>query len=108
MSGGLDPMGAPPRRKKQRGQVAASKLPLSPRDPQKNFAARCQTCHQTTGQGVPVISAAAGSEFTNGGSYAGMIVLKGLQDPVKVKGQQYGSSHAAVGQNLTDQELPTS
>src|SRR5207249_1107113 len=72
------------------------------------FAANCQTCHQANGLGVPSqYPPLAGSEFTTGGSRRpAMIVLKGLQGPVKVKGQQYG---AAVMQpwdkTLTDQKI---
>jgi len=49
----------------------------------------------------------AGSEFTNGGSRRmGMIVLKGLQGPVKVKGQQYGSAVMQPwDKTLTDQKI---
>src|SRR5207245_7648789 len=72
------------------------------------FAANCQTCHQANGLGVPSqYPPLAGSEFTTGGSRRpAMIVLKGLQGPVKVKGQQYG---AAVMQpwdkTLTDPKI---
>ncbi|HJW37405.1 MAG TPA: cytochrome c [Candidatus Udaeobacter sp.] len=111
MSGGLDPMGAPPTAKKAvagpgGGEQAAE---LSPRDRGKKiFAANCQTCHQATGQGVPgQYPPLAGSEFTNGGSRRmGMIVLKGLQGPVKVKGQQYGSAVMQPwDKTLTDQKI---
>ena len=56
----------------------------------KVFMANCAVCHQASGlgsqsQGYPPL---AGSEFTNGGSRRmAMIVMKGLQGPVKVKGQ---------------------
>ena len=110
MSGGLDPMGAPPTAKKAAagpgGEQAAE---LSPRDRGKKiFAANCQTCHQATGQGVPgQYPPLAGSEFTNGGSRRmGMIVLKGLQGPVQVKGQQYGSAVMQPwDKTLTDQKI---
>jgi mono/diheme cytochrome c family protein len=82
---------------------------LSPRDRGKKiFAANCQTCHQANGQGVPgQYPPLAGSEFTNGGSRRmGMIVLKGLQGPVKVKGQQYGSAVMQPwDKTLTDQKI---
>ena len=109
-NGGLDPMGAPPAPKKAvAGPGAEQAAELSPKDRGKKvFAANCQTCHQANGQGVPgQYPPLAGSEFTNGGSQRmGMIVLKGLQGPVKVKGQQYG---AAVMQpwdkTLTDKQI---
>src|SRR5437016_7049868 len=111
MSGGLDPMGAPPTTKKAAagpggGEQAAE---LSPRDRGKKiFAANCQTCHQANGLGVAgQYPPLAGSEFTNGGSRRmGMIVLKGLQGPVKVKGQQYGSAVMQPwDKTLTDQKI---
>ena len=109
-SGGLDPMGAPPPAKKAAAGPAGGEqaAELSPHDRGKKiFAANCQTCHQANGLGVPSqYPPLAGSEFTTGGSRRpAMIVLKGLQGPVKVKGQQYG---AAVMQpwdkTLTDQK----
>src|SRR5215831_12367839 len=111
-SGGLDPMGAPPAPKKAvaggpgGGEQAAE---LSPHDRGKKiFAANCQTCHQANGQGVPgQYPPLAGSEFTTGGSRRpAMIVLKGLQGPVKVKGQQYGTAVMQPwDKTLTDQKI---
>jgi mono/diheme cytochrome c family protein len=87
------------------GQVAE----LSPHDRGKKvFSANCQTCHQANGLGVPgQYPPLAGSEFTTGGSRRpAMIVMKGLQGPVTVKGQKFG---AAVMQpwdkTLTDQKI---
>jgi mono/diheme cytochrome c family protein len=74
----------------------------------KIFAANCQTCHQANGQGVPgQYPPLAGSEFTTGGSRRmAMIVLKGLQGPVKVKGQMYGSAVMQPwDKTLTDQKI---
>jgi mono/diheme cytochrome c family protein len=59
----------------------------------KIFSANCAVCHQpnglgVTGQGYPPL---AGSEYVNGGTRRlGMIVLKGLQGPLTVKGQSFG------------------
>lgn len=82
---------------------------LSPRDRGKKiFAANCQTCHQANGQGVPgQYPPLAGSEFTIGGSRRmAMIVLKGLQGPVKVKGQMYGTAVMQPwDKTLTDQKI---
>ncbi len=61
----------------------------------KIFSANCAVCHQPNGlgaasQGYPPL---AGSEIVNGGSKrVGMIVLKGLQGPITVKGQQFGTA----------------
>jgi len=81
---------------------------LSPRDRGKKvFAANCQTCHQANGQGIPgQYPPLAGSEFTTGGSRRpAMIVMKGLQGPVKVKGQQYGSAVMQPWESLGDQKV---
>jgi mono/diheme cytochrome c family protein len=96
-SGGLDPMGAPPpARKAAAGPAGGEQVAeLSPRDRGKKiFAANCQTCHQANGQGVAgQYPPLAGSEFTTGGSRRpAMIVLKGLQGPVTVKGQKFGTA----------------
>jgi mono/diheme cytochrome c family protein len=107
---GLDPMGGPPPAKKGGGaQGQQQQAELSPRDRGKKiFSANCQTCHQANGQGVPgQYPPLAGSEFTIGGSKRpAMIVLKGLQGPVKVKGQQYGSAVMQPwDKTLTDQKI---
>lgn len=107
---GLDPMQGPPIAKKAGGaQQQQEQAELSPHDRGKKiFAANCQTCHQANGEGVPSqYPPLAGSEFTNGGSRRmGMIVLKGLQGPVKVKGQQFGSAVMQPwDKTLTDQKI---
>src|SRR5438045_6889660 len=93
---GLDPLGGPPPTKKAVGpQGEQQQAELSPHDRGKKiFAANCQTCHQANGLGVPgQYPPLAGSEFTTGGSKRpAMIVLKGLQGPVTVKGQKFGSA----------------
>ena len=106
---GLDPLGGPPPAKKGGGpQGQQQQAELSPRDRGKKiFAANCQTCHQANGQGIPSqYPPLAGSEFTTGGSKRpAMIVLKGLQGPVKVKGQQYGSAVMQPWESLGDQKV---
>lgn len=108
---GLDPMMGPPPAKKAGGGQGQQQeqAELSPKDRGKKiFAANCQTCHQANGQGVPgQYPPLAGSEFTTGGSRRmAMIVLKGLQGPVKVKGQQYGTAVMQPwDKTLTDQKI---
>jgi mono/diheme cytochrome c family protein len=91
------------------GAQTQEQAELSPHDRGKKiFSANCQTCHQANGQGVPgQYPPLAGSEFTTGGSRRmAMIVMKGLQGPVKVKGQQYGSAVMQPwDKTLTDQKL---
>ncbi len=109
---GLDPLGGPPPTKKAGavgpggGEQAAE---LSPRDRGKKvFLANCAVCHQANGQGslsqgYPPL---AGSEFTTGGSRRpAMIVLKGLQGPVSVKGQKFGSAVMQPWETLGDQKV---
>ena len=106
---GLDPLGGPPPAKKGgAAQGPQQQAELSPRDRGKKvFAQNCATCHQANGQGVPgQYPPLAGSEFTTGGSRRmAMIVLKGLQGPVKVKGQQYGSAVMQPWETLGDQKV---
>ncbi len=108
---GLDPMGGPPPSKKTSaaGPGGEQQAELSPRDRGKKiFAANCQTCHQANGLGVPgQYPPLAGSEFTTGGSRRpAMIVLKGLQGPVTVKGQKFGSAVMQPwDKTLTDQKI---
>src|SRR6266498_1308210 len=107
----LDPYGGELQTmKKVTGPQGAEQVAeLSPRDRGKKiFAANCQTCHQANGLGVAgQYPPLAGSEFTTGGSRRpAMIVMKGLQGPVTVKGEKFG---AAVMQpwdkTLTDQKI---
>src|SRR6201993_3935557 len=110
ITGGLDPMGAPPPPKKAvAGGPGEQAVELSPRDRGKKFfSANCQTCHQANGLGVPgQYPPLAGSEFTTGGSRRmAMIVLKGLQGPVEVKGQQYGTAVMQPwDKTLTDKQI---
>src|SRR5947207_12203353 len=107
----LDPYGGEPQAMKKAGgpQGAQQSTELSPRDRGKKiFAANCQTCHQANGLGVAgQYPPLAGSEFTTGGSRRpGMIVLKGLQGPVTVKGQKFGSAVMQPwDKTLTDQKI---
>jgi mono/diheme cytochrome c family protein len=104
-------MGSPPAPKKAvaGGPAGGEQAELSPRDRGKKiFAANCQTCHQANGLGVAgQYPPLAGSEFTTGGSRRpAMIVLKGLQGPVTVKGQQYGTAVMQPwDKTLTDQKI---
>ncbi len=107
----LDPYGGEmPTMKKVGGpQGAQQAAELSPHDRGKKvFSANCQTCHQANGLGVAgQYPPLAGSEFTNGGSRRmAMIVLKGLQGPVTVKGQQFGTAVMQPwDKTLTDKQI---
>ena len=95
---GLDPLGGAPRVTKTgvTGPGGAQTQELSPADRGKKiYSANCAVCHQpnglgAAGQGYPPL---AGSEWVTGSTKRlGMIVLKGLQGPITVKGQQYGTA----------------
>jgi mono/diheme cytochrome c family protein len=107
----LDPLGGPPPTKKTAlgPGGAEQQTELSPHDRGKKiFAANCQTCHQANGLGVPgQYPPLAGSEFTTGGSRRpAMIVMKGLQGPVTVKGQKFGTAVMQPwDKTLTDQKI---
>jgi mono/diheme cytochrome c family protein len=94
---GLDPLGGASIQKKgPHGPGDGGPAPeLSQADRGKKiFSANCATCHQMTGTGVAgQYPPLAGSEFVNGGTRRlGMIVLKGLQGPLVVKGVTFGSA----------------
>jgi len=94
---GLDPLGGAPRAlKKGAGPQTAQgggELTAAQRG-KKIFSANCATCHQASGTGVAgQYPPLAGSEYANGGTRRlGMILLKGLQGPLTVKGAAYGSA----------------
>src|SRR5712691_7051578 len=107
----LDPYGGEPQTMKKAAgpQGEQQQAELSPHDRGKKiFAANCQTCHQANGLGVAgQYPPLAGSEFTTGGSRRpAMIVLKGLQGPVTVKGQKFGTAVMQPwDKTLTDQKI---
>jgi mono/diheme cytochrome c family protein len=109
---GLDYLGGAPRIAKKGGgpgggSEQAAELTPAERGA-KIYSANCATCHQANGLGVagqyPPLD---GSDIVNGGSRRHvMIVLKGLQGPVTVKGQHYGSAVMQPWEKtLTDQKV---
>ncbi len=108
---GLDYLGGAPRVASRPGSGAASEQAAELTPAQKGakiFSANCATCHQPTGLGVAgQYPPLAGSEIVNGGSRRPvMIVLKGLQGPLTVKGQHYGSAVMQPWEKtLTDQKI---
>jgi len=106
----LDP-GLVPVAKKGGGQNQGTQqtTELTPAERGKKvFMANCAVCHQASGlgsqsQGYPPL---AGSEITNGGSRrAAMVVMKGLQGPITVKGQKFGSAVMQPWESLGDQKV---
>ena len=81
---------------------------LSPRDLGKRyFSQNCVSCHQANGMGVPgQYPPLAGSEFVQGGTRRlGMILLKGLQGHVKVKGAEFNGAMPAWEKTLTNEKI---
>lgn len=93
---GLDYLGGAPRvmAKASAGgpEQAAELTPVE--KGKKIYNANCATCHQANGLGVAgQYPPLAGSEWVDGSTKRlGMILLKGLQGPLTVKGQKYGSA----------------
>lgn len=72
-----------------------------------NPPANCASCHQPTGRGLPgSFPPLAGSEFVQGGSKRlAMILLKGLQGPVKVQGATFNGAMPTWEKVLTDKQI---
>ncbi|HWB58255.1 MAG TPA: cytochrome c [Chthoniobacteraceae bacterium] len=72
----------------------------------KIFMANCATCHQPTGLGQPnQYPPLAGSEFVNGTpKRLAMILLKGLQGPIKVEGHDF-NGQMPVWASLGDKKI---
>jgi mono/diheme cytochrome c family protein len=74
----------------------------------KIFLANCATCHQANGEGVAgQYPPLAGSEYViHGTRRPAMIVLKGLEGPLTVKGSHFGSAVMQPWEKtLTDQKI---
>lgn len=74
----------------------------------KVYSANCATCHQANGEGVAgQYPPLAGSEWVTGSTKRlGMILLKGAEGPMTVKGVQYGSAVMQPWEKtLTDQKI---
>jgi mono/diheme cytochrome c family protein len=73
----------------------------------KAVYANCVTCHQPTGLGLaPAFPPLAKSEFVNGSpKRLAMILLKGLQGPIKVNGAAFNGAMPAWGGALTDKKI---
>ena len=108
---GLDYLGNAPRVATHAGAGGAAEqvAELTPAEKgAKIYSANCATCHQANGVGVAgQYPPLAGSDIVNGGSRRHvMIVLKGLQGPLTVKGQHYGSAVMQPWEKtLTDEKI---
>ena len=80
----------------------------SPKDEgKKYFTQNCVSCHQATGLGVPnQYPPLAKSEYANGSpKRLALILLKGLQGPVKVAGANFNGAMPAWEKNLNDKKI---
>ena len=109
---GLDYLGGAPRIATKAGAAGAGAeqtAELTPAEKGKKiFSANCATCHQANGLGVAgQYPPLAGSEIVLGGARRpAMIVLKGLQGPLTVKGAHFGSAVMQPWEKtLTDQKI---
>ena len=92
------------------GEVASSEAgrPLDPMQlGQKLFTARCVSCHQQNGQGVPgQYPPLAGSSWVlENPQRLKRILLHGLQGPVTVAGNSYNGNMPVFGQVFDDQKV---
>lgn len=88
--------------------------PSGPVDPKtlgkRVFTQNCAVCHQPTGLGLPgAFPPLVGSEWVIGGEGHGdnhlvKLVLKGLQGPLQVKGENYNNAMPPWGQ-LSDEQI---
>jgi mono/diheme cytochrome c family protein len=72
------------------------------------YGRTCVLCHQATGLGTPgQFPPLAGSEWLTGAGPNRLtrIVIHGLAGPIKVKGQDWNASMAALGGSLSDEEI---
>jgi mono/diheme cytochrome c family protein len=76
-------------------------------DGRQLFVARCQACHQATGQGLPgVFPSLANSPWVTGRAEIPVqIVLHGLNGPIDVAGNTYNGAMPAFGEQMNDAEI---
>lgn len=66
------------------------------------FTNNCQACHQANGQGVPgAFPPLAGSRWVtdDDGTRMAKILLRGMQGPIEVKGNQFDGNMPSYGEN---------
>lgn len=101
--------GAPAPRKTTAGggQIASADAPESPVEAGRKVYANCAACHQATGLGLPpAFPPLVQSEFVLGSpKRLAMIVLKGLQGPVQVKGATFVGAMPPWEKTLTDKKI---
>ncbi|WP_066266417.1 c-type cytochrome [Hydrogenophaga palleronii] len=71
------------------------------------FVAKCQACHQASGQGLPgVFPPLAGTSWVTGAPEAPMqILLHGMNGAIEVAGTSYSGAMPAFGEQMNDAEI---
>lgn len=70
------------------------------------FAARCASCHQANGQGVPgAFPPLAASSWITDDHTAVRILLRGITGPIEVNGASYNGVMPPFGTTLSDAEV---
>ena len=90
----------------QSATTAATEATVAAATGETDYAV-CAVCHQANGEGLPgAFPPLSGSEIVNAASPDRMIaiILRGLEGPVTVKGQEYNSIMPAQA-TLTDEEI---
>ena len=91
--------------------VTGAAAPQAEEDPialgKRIFTARCVSCHQASGQGLPgQYPPLTGSEWVHGNpAWMKRIVLHGLEGPITVKGQQFSGTMPAFGAQINDKQI---
>jgi mono/diheme cytochrome c family protein len=102
-----DPHWVEPASAKGAGASAASADPNAAMPGAKVYAARCVSCHQTSGKGLPgIYPALAGSEWAQGDvSRPIRIVLNGFQGKIQRGGKDYNGVMTPWKDILSDEEV---
>jgi cytochrome c oxidase subunit 2 len=93
------------------GEKEAANAPVDEatlmKEGEKGYAARCASCHQPTGAGIPgAFPPLAGAEQVTGKAEEHIkIVLNGLNGAITVKGQSYNGVMPAWKDVMTDREI---
>ena len=76
-------------------------------DARQLFVAKCQACHQASGQGLPgVFPPLAGAAWVTGAPEAPLqIVLHGMNGAIEVSGTTYSGAMPAFGEQMSDAEI---
>ena len=90
-------------------EIAAAKFVKKVESGKKTFSAKCASCHQSNGQGLPnMFPPLAGSEWvTSDPGLITNIILKGLKGKIVVKGETWGTvpTQQMAAVDINDREI---